>query len=279
MSMDLIATLAQVPAFTGSAPEHLMSLAAASQLRRFRPRELVTKTDGTADECYLILAGRVKLSAKAANGHHMFLHACKPPELFFTEQFLRSGGPQIVGEALENCQIVAIPQAAMQRFLQNHPPACGRLLVQETALRGILLERLSEIVSLHVPERLARFLLYLGRRYGAKRADGTIHLDVGLTHLELATTIGTSRETATTLLNDLKAKNLISIGRKTITLLDIEGLTKSAKPKDRYETVALRPPPFEASATTGRVPGSPATQRVPYALVGATSGTQAASKQ
>ncbi|HYE79056.1 MAG TPA: Crp/Fnr family transcriptional regulator [bacterium] len=224
MAMDLLSNLAQVPAFAGAAPEHLVGLAGGSQLRRFRPREIITQTPGAREECHLVLNGRVKLSARARNGHPMFLHVCRPRELFFSEQFLRSGGPQIEAEALEATQIVSISQATMQRFLQHHPPTCGRLLLQEAALKGILLDRLSEIVSLHVPERLGRFLVCVGKRYGTKRADVTVHLDLGLTHQELANSIGTSRETATTLINELKAKGLLTVGRKTITLLDLAAL-------------------------------------------------------
>lgn len=226
MPMDLFAALAPLPVFAGAAPEHLMSLAADSDLRHVRPHGIVTGGEPASDDCYLVLTGRVKVSAEVANGHRMFLHECRGPEFFFTERFLRSGGPRIVGEALEGSQVVAIPQPTLQRFLRLYPALGGRLLLQEMATRTVLLDRLSDIVSLHVPERLARCLLTLGRRYGTKREDGSIQLDLGLTHLELATTIGTSRETATTLLNEFKARQLIAIGRKTLTILDAKGLAQ-----------------------------------------------------
>jgi CRP/FNR family transcriptional regulator len=52
---------------------------------------------------------------------------------------------------------------------------------------------------------------------------------VGLTHQDLAETVGTYRETATQVLNDLKGEHLIDIGRKRITILDPGGLLQVAE--------------------------------------------------
>jgi CRP-like cAMP-binding protein len=41
-----------------------------------------------------------------------------------------------------------------------------------------------------------------------------------MTHQDLAETVGTYRETATQVLNDMKADGLIEIGRKRIRILD-----------------------------------------------------------
>lgn len=51
----------------------------------------------------------------------------------------------------------------------------------------------------------------------------------GFTHQDLAESVGTYRETATQVLNDLKAAGYIDIGRKRITILDPEGLAAVAE--------------------------------------------------
>jgi CRP/FNR family cyclic AMP-dependent transcriptional regulator len=51
----------------------------------------------------------------------------------------------------------------------------------------------------------------------------------GLTHQDLAESVGTYRETATQVLNDLKAQGLIEIGRKRIKVLDTGRLTEIAE--------------------------------------------------
>ncbi len=50
-----------------------------------------------------------------------------------------------------------------------------------------------------------------------------------LTRNEMAETVGTSRETAPQALNDLKSRDLTSIGRKRIEILDIDVLIDVAE--------------------------------------------------
>jgi CRP-like cAMP-binding protein len=73
-----------------------------------------------------------------------------------------------------------------------------------------------------IPARLASLLLRLA-------AERDSHDIVGLTHQDLAETIGTYRETATQVLNDMKAQGLIEIGRKRISILDVERLAEVAR--------------------------------------------------
>jgi CRP-like cAMP-binding protein len=64
-----------------------------------------------------------------------------------------------------------------------------------------------------IPARLAALLLNLAD----EQASSAI---TGLTHQDLAETVGTYRETATQVLNDMKGQGLIEIGRKRIGILD-----------------------------------------------------------
>jgi CRP-like cAMP-binding protein len=73
-----------------------------------------------------------------------------------------------------------------------------------------------------IPARLASLLL----RLSAERQSDEI---AGLTHQDLAETIGTYRETATQVLNDMKTDGLIEIGRKHIRILDPQRLRSIAQ--------------------------------------------------
>jgi CRP-like cAMP-binding protein len=75
--------------------------------------------------------------------------------------------------------------------------------------------RLEDMAFKGIPARLASLLLRLAAEGGGNDIQG-------LTHQDLAETIGTYRETATQVLNDMKADGLIEIGRKRITILDME---------------------------------------------------------
>ncbi len=81
--------------------------------------------------------------------------------------------------------------------------------------------RLEDMAFKGIPARLASLLLRLA-------AERNSHDILGLTHQDLAETIGTYRETATQVLNDMKAQGLIEIGRKRITIKDADRLAEVA---------------------------------------------------
>ena len=61
------------------------------------------------------------------------------------------------------------------------------------------------------------------------RLAGDSNEIAGMTHQDLAEMVGTYRETATQVLNDLKGKGLIEIGRKRIRITNREGLQQVAE--------------------------------------------------
>ncbi len=83
-------------------------------------------------------------------------------------------------------------------------------------------ERLENMAFKGIPARLASLLLRLSEEQGTDEI-------AGLTHQDLAESVGTYRETATQVLNDLKSQGLIEIGRKRIKVLDSARLTEIAE--------------------------------------------------
>jgi CRP/FNR family transcriptional regulator len=75
------------------------------------------------------------------------------------------------------------------------------------------------------PARLAKLLLQLSESMG-EWEQGTIRLNVRLTHQNLAGLIGTSRETVSALLGQFQRQGLVIQDRRHICLLDTDRLAK-----------------------------------------------------
>ena len=125
-------------------------------------------------------------------------------------------------EALEDCLIVVMSRADLERLILSRP-AVGLRMLEMTGRRLSDAEaRLEDMAFKGIPARLASLLLRLADERGANDI-------VGLTHQDLAETIGTYRETATQVLNDMKLAGLIEIGRKRIDILDRARLGELAR--------------------------------------------------
>jgi CRP-like cAMP-binding protein len=110
----------------------------------------------------------------------------------------------------------------LERLILNKPQVALRILeITGRRLREAE-ERLENMAFKGIPARLASMLLRLAEEQGSNEITG-------FTHQDLAESVGTYRETATQVLNDLKAAGYIDIGRKRITILDPEGLATVAE--------------------------------------------------
>jgi CRP-like cAMP-binding protein len=120
-------------------------------------------------------------------------------------------------EAAEDCVIGIMSRKDLERLFLSKPHVAIRVLEMTGRRLREVEDRLRSMAFKGIPARLAALLLLL-----ADENNG--HDVVGYTHQDLAETAGTYRETATQVLNDLKSKGMIDIGRKRITILDHDGL-------------------------------------------------------
>ena len=100
--------------------------------------------------------------------------------------------------------------------------------VLSSRLRG-LSNVLVNLVSDEADVRIAKLILRLGARYG-RREGGVIHLEIPLTHQEIADMVGTTRQTVTSALSRLKRRGALSIDMHRIHIESEEllaGLTQT----------------------------------------------------
>lgn len=162
---------------------------------------------------FLIRKGRVQIYRISPEGKKLVIATLGPGALFGEMALLGQQMHNAFAEALEDCQIFVMSRAALERLILDKP-SVGRRVLETTGKRLRNAEkRLEDMAFKSIPARLASLLLRLAAEQGSDEV-------VGLTHQDLAETVGTYRETATQVLNNMKADGLIEIGRKRIKILD-----------------------------------------------------------
>ena len=125
-------------------------------------------------------------------------------------------------EAAEECVLCVMSRADLERLVMEKPLVALRL-VESLGRRVRELEsQVEDIAFKSVRARLAARLLRLRDEAGSDEITR-------YTHQDLADMVGTYRETATQVLNELRAEEIINIGRKKITILDMERLKQIAE--------------------------------------------------
>jgi CRP/FNR family transcriptional regulator len=179
---------------------------------------------------YFLESGRVKICQPAGSGRDVILWFCLAGEIFGLAEVARGGGGRIVSAlACEKSSLLAVPQDAFKEFVVARPAAALlSMQVLSSRLRG-LSNVLVNLVSDEADIRIAKLILRLGARYG-RRERGVIHLDIPLTHQEIADMVGTTRQTVTSALSRLKRQGALSIDMHRIHIESEEllaGLTQA----------------------------------------------------
>ena len=130
--------------------------------------------------------------------------------------------------SMEQSSLLSINKRDFARILENYPRMSVPMLRQLTRRVRVLTDDIASMAFLDSYSRVTRKILTLGEEMGEPTPEGNVLIDHPLTHQQLANLVGTTRETVTKILNEMKDNGLLSIRRHRITILDKEGLAARA---------------------------------------------------
>lgn len=172
---------------------------------------------------FIVCSGRVKLMTSSAEGKTLILRIAEPGEVLGLSSAVANRAYEVSAETLEPSQINTVRRDDFIRFLTEHVEACLHSAQQLSSAYNAAQKEVRNLgLSQTTGERLARLLLDWMAK-GEERDEG-IRFQVLLTHEEIAEMIGTTRETVTRLLSDLKRKKILSTKGATFVILDPEAL-------------------------------------------------------
>lgn len=192
--------------------EELDRISTTSTVRKgkvfYRPEE-------TGDVLFILKEGAVQLYRISPEGKKLVITSLNHGSLFGEMALLGQQMHNTFAEATSDCAIGLLSRADLERLILLRPQVALRMLeITGRRLRDAE-ARLEDLAFKSIPARLASLLL---------RLAGDASQISGLTHQDLAEMVGTYRETATQVLNELKGRGLIEIGRKRIMITDRAGL-------------------------------------------------------
>jgi len=148
-----------------------------------------------------------------------------PGEMFGEDGLLESAVYEDYAQAMdENVQVLAIDTDTLKKFLCENPSLSIRLSTRIGSKLKAAQKRIENFVFKSARSRIIDFIKELAQKQG-KSIGYEILIKDFLTHNEIASLIGTSRQTVTIVLNELKKTNQIHIDRRNVLVRDIENLS------------------------------------------------------
>jgi len=210
--------LRQSRLFERTAEEDIARYAESFRQSVYPKRALVFDYGDDGHNVFLLKTGSVRLSRETEDGKQITLALLRPGDIFGEEPLFGKPTRTSVARCLEPSLLCSTRAQDLYRILSGNP-----ILALNVA--KYLNERLDEahcivedMSGLKVSERIVRLFDRLAEEYGVSVPDGVL-LDIQLTHGDIASMIGSTRETVSLELGLLARAEKIRFDRRAITLL------------------------------------------------------------
>ena len=203
--------------------QQLESLEQRSRIRKFPKGSSIYLPNDLADGTFLVAEGRVQICSTTPEGKQCILAFVEPGEVFGELSLIDHGQREERAEAVVGSTVVVIPSEHIRSLMEES----AELSLGVTKLIGFrrkrVERRLRSLLFRNNRDRLTHLLVELADQYGIATSDG-IELSIRLSHQDLASIIGATRETVTTLLGEMQSEGLLKIRRQRLLIRNLRKL-------------------------------------------------------
>lgn len=194
----------------------------------FKKGEYIYLPDEQADRLYFLTEGRVKIGSYADNGKEITKAILNKGEVFGELSLIGEEKRRDFAYAMEDTSLCILTVVDMKALMRDHN-SLNLFLMKIMGSRMLEMEqRLEALVFKDSRTRIIEFLHSLatnkGQRVGYEQVVRKF-----MTHQEIANLTATSRQTVTTVLNDLRNKNILTFDRRRLLIRDMELLAKESQ--------------------------------------------------
>jgi CRP-like cAMP-binding protein len=220
-----IQLLARMPILSALQPAELEQLANSTQLKRVNRFHFIYMPDEKAEFLYFLLKGKIKIGTFALDGREVIKEILQPEQPFgdmaIAGEKTHSDFAQAMGDEVE---ILTVRMSDFLHLMQANSNLMFSCLQHLNQRLMRVEDRLASLVLKDARERIIEFLIDTAGREGRKVGYETL-VKHQLTQQEIANLTGTSRQTVTSVLNDLRKSNLIYFNRNSILIRDLQNLS------------------------------------------------------
>ncbi|KJS21968.1 MAG: hypothetical protein VR72_07675 [Clostridiaceae bacterium BRH_c20a] len=172
---------------------------------------------------YFIEAGRIKIYRITMDGEYITISIRHAGEVCGLAEALCSMPRQCFAMTLETTRLQAVKKEDFFQILSMEPQL--NLKISQVLSRRLRHAEtiIHDLVYYNVEARLARLLLSMSKQCGRQYEDHII-LDIVLTHKDIASMIGTSRQSVTLSLQQFKDRGIIDYHKREIIILNFAKL-------------------------------------------------------
>jgi len=193
-------------------------------VRSYRKRELILRPDSSAGHIFFMKKGFARQYLVSAQGQEFTTILYKKGDCY--PIFFVLGSYEVNNryfEAITPVELYSAPKEKFMEFIRANPEIFFEVTKAMANRLNIAIERLEFLTFGHSLGKIASILLSLTKRFSERDGKDTV-ITVPLTHKDLGSMAGISRETTSTEMEKLRKKGIIDFKSHKILIKDMRKL-------------------------------------------------------
>jgi CRP/FNR family transcriptional regulator, polysaccharide utilization system transcription regulator len=189
----------------------------------YKKGQVVFHEESNSYGLYCLNSGKVKLYKMGPDGKEQILKIVTPGDFIGYGALLSSSPYRVTAEVIQDAVICFVPKEIIIQLFKDNSRFSEGMVKLLTKTLDDTVEKMADIAYKPVRGRIAEALLILKETYkDDTNPDGIINI----TREDLASYVGTVKETAIRVLKDFKEEGLVTTESHSIKIIDAKGLAR-----------------------------------------------------
>jgi CRP-like cAMP-binding protein len=216
--------LRNITLLDGLAPEKLDALARQCVWRNYEAGKRIISRNAADRDVYLLVSGRVRITTYSQGGRQVTFRDIAAGEVFGEVAALDDKPRSADVIALDAALLASMTPSVFRKLLADEPLLGERIMKRLASLVRSLSERVIDLSTLGVQNRIHAEILRLAREAGVERNRARI--DPGPKHADIASQVSTYREQVTRELSALAKAGILQKDGAALVVRDVGRLEK-----------------------------------------------------
>jgi CRP-like cAMP-binding protein len=216
--------LRDIELLEGLAPGKLDALARQCVWRNYEAGKRIISRNADDRDVYMLVSGRVRITTYSQGGRQVTFRDIAAGDVFGEVAALDEKPRSADVIALDGALLASMSPPVFRRLLAEEPLVGARLMTRLAALVRSLSDRVIDLSTLGVQNRIHAEILRLARAAGVER--NRARLEPGPKHADIASQVSTYREQVTRELSALARAGILEKDGATLVVCDVARLAK-----------------------------------------------------
>lgn len=211
--------------FAGLSSAELARVLKSARVRQVTKDTRIFHQGDAADWAYILIEGSIRITQSGNNGEHVIIRFIGPGETFGTVALFTDHAYPADADTLDDAVIAGWRENDLRALMLNYPQiALNVIHVIGKRLQEVQ-DRVRELSTQRVEQRVARAVLRLAHQSGQQTADG-MTIEFPLRRKDVADISGTTLHTASRILSAWEKAGLLISENQRLTICNLAELSE-----------------------------------------------------